>query len=321
MNKGYTICTCLAGIICLAFFFAGCEGQSEPPKPQVVRKKITVKAPSAKRARTAKKSRVAQKARTTRAKSGLRPQSAISKTPKSLVVSAKSKGATSPAKTRGKPKAAKSKVSPARPKTVVFEPKSDVSETPKDMIAQKQPTAKIKTPPLPAATASKPKTTVEKKPLKTPQATAKAKRKAPEAKASAASAKTAVSPKPDSKPEPYNPAGKIDPFEPLFKEQPVVTQAKRVVKKRTPRTPLEKIDISQLKLVGIVLAPSGNKALVQEASGKGYIIKKGTYIGTNSGRVVDIQKDNVVIEEEVADVLGKVMTRKKEIRLPKPPGE
>ncbi len=69
------------------------------------------------------------------------------------------------------------------------------------------------------------------------------------------------------------------------------------------------------------MAPSGNKALVQEASGKGYIIKKGTYIGLNSGKVVDIQKDNVIIKEEVEDVLGKVIVRKKEIRLPKPPGE
>lgn len=320
MNKLYTICTCLVWVICPVIFFAGCESKSEPPKPQVVRKKIMAKAPSAKRPRTAQKTRQRQKARPTTAKIGFRPKSAISKTPQSLVA-AKPKGRPSPVKPKGRSKAAKPKVSPATPKTSVFKPESDVSRTPKDMIVKKQDGAESKTTPLPAARVSKPKTTTKPKSSSRPQATAKAKKKAPQDKAPAASAKTTVSLKTDNKPEPYNPAGKIDPFEPLFKEQPVVTEAKRVVKKRPPRTPLEKIDISQLKLVGIVLAPSGNKALVQEASGKGYIIKKGTYIGTNSGRVVDIQKDNVVIEEEVADVLGKVITRKKEIRLPKPPGE
>jgi type IV pilus assembly protein PilP len=73
--------------------------------------------------------------------------------------------------------------------------------------------------------------------------------------------------------------------------------------------------------VGIIVAPSGNRALVQEASGKGYIIKKGTYIGLNSGRVAQIQPDRVIIEEEIEDIVGKFTTRKKEIVLPKPPGE
>jgi type IV pilus assembly protein PilP len=109
----------------------------------------------------------------------------------------------------------------------------------------------------------------------------------------------------------YNPKGKPDPFEPLFRER----------KKRTPRTPLEKIDISQLKLVAIVLASSGNRALVEESSGKGYVVKKGTYMGTNSGKVVKIEKDKVIVAEEYEDYSGKVTLRNKEIKLPKPPGE
>ena len=118
----------------------------------------------------------------------------------------------------------------------------------------------------------------------------------------------------------YNPAGKIDPFEPLFKEQKVTVKKKKK-KKRLPQTPLEKVDISQLQLVGIILAESGNRALVEEASGKGYVIKKGTYIGINSGKVVEIKKEKVVVEEEVDDVFGKTALRKREMKLPKPPGE
>ena len=121
-------------------------------------------------------------------------------------------------------------------------------------------------------------------------------------------------------PEAYNATGKIDPFEPLFREKPVATKKKKG-KKRIPQTPLERIDLSQLKLVGIILASSGNRALVEESSGKGYVIKTGTYIGVNSGKVVKIRKEKVVVEEEFEDVFGKIKLRQREIKLPKPPGE
>ena len=96
---------------------------------------------------------------------------------------------------------------------------------------------------------------------------------------------------------------------------------KKQRKKRRPQTPLERIDISQLKLVAIILASSGNRALVEESTGKGYVIKKGTYIGTNSGKVVKIKKETVIVEEEIEDITGKIAIRKRMIKLPKPPGE
>ena len=119
----------------------------------------------------------------------------------------------------------------------------------------------------------------------------------------------------------YNPKGKIDPFEPLFRDKPTVAMVKKKRKKRIPRTPLEKIDLSQLKLVGIILASSGNRAMVEESNGKGYVIKAGTYMGTNAGKVVKIERDRVIVAEEYEDVLGNVTLRKKELKLPKPPGE
>ena len=115
----------------------------------------------------------------------------------------------------------------------------------------------------------------------------------------------------------YNPKGKINPFTPLFKEKPRIINVKR----RIPLTPLEKIALSQLKLVGIIRHMDGNKGIVEEASGKGYIIAKGTYIGIHSGSVVDILNDRVIIKETVENILGKLMTRKIELKLQKPPGE
>ena len=122
----------------------------------------------------------------------------------------------------------------------------------------------------------------------------------------------------------YDPTEKIDPFESIFRKREEADAEKErhgEKKKRVPLTPLEKIALSQLKLVAVMLAPSGNKALVEEASGKGYIINNGTYIGMNSGRVIAILLDKVVVEEEVEDVLGKLVIRKTEMKLQKTPGE
>jgi type IV pilus assembly protein PilP len=122
----------------------------------------------------------------------------------------------------------------------------------------------------------------------------------------------------------YNPENKIDPFMPLFKEGPkekVEVPQKVEREKRIPRTPLERIDLSQLKLVGIIQSSNGNKGLVEEASGKGYIISIGTYMGTNGGKVIEISKDRVIAEEEVDDVLGKLTLQKRELKLQKPFGE
>ena len=120
----------------------------------------------------------------------------------------------------------------------------------------------------------------------------------------------------------YNPKGKIDPFVSLFQEKPapmmIVTQKR---KKRVRRTPLERIDLGQLKLTGIILRSAGNKAMVEEATGRGYVVIKGTSIGKNWGKVTKILKDRIIIEEEGKNLLGKVTLEKKEMKIQRPPGE
>jgi hypothetical protein len=69
-----------------------------------------------------------------------------------------------------------------------------------------------------------------------------------------------------------------------------------------PHTPLQKVDLSQLKLSGIIRASSGHKAMVEEASGKGYVIEKGTFIGINCGRVAQILKDRIIVDEPLLPV-------------------
>jgi type IV pilus assembly protein PilP len=76
--------------------------------------------------------------------------------------------------------------------------------------------------------------------------------------------------------------------------------------KSVPLTPLQRYEISQLKLVAIVAAPDGGTiALVEDTVGKGYFLKKGTWIGNNDGKVTKILRDKVIIEEPYQDVFGK----------------
>lgn len=120
----------------------------------------------------------------------------------------------------------------------------------------------------------------------------------------------------------YNPVGRVNPFMPLFKKEQVVKFIqKKTRKKRTPLTPLEKLDLSQLMVKGIILANSGNRALVEDATGKGYVVATGTYMGIHAGRVSEILKDRVIVEEEGENALGKISILKRELKLQKPIGE
>lgn len=123
----------------------------------------------------------------------------------------------------------------------------------------------------------------------------------------------------------YNPKGRFDPFEPLFKSEPdqktASAKAGRKKKGRVPQTPLERVALSQLKLSAIMRTTKGNSAIVEDATGKGYVIRKGTFIGLNSGQVVKIEKDRVMIEEETEDISGEFRIQNTELKLQKPAGE
>ncbi len=203
-----------------------------------------------------------------------------------------------------------------------------------------EPALQEKMPPAPASgeKASEPRTSPEKAPappviaesdVQTPPIQKGVPAAAPEGKKDEPAAggpgpSVAISKKTGDVAYAYDPTGKIDPFAPIFREKgesPEASEKKEGKPERKPMTPLEQIALSQLKLVAVMIAPSGNKALVEEASGKGYIIHEGTYIGTNSGRVLGILLDKVVVEEEVEDVLGKLTIKKTEMKLQKTPGE
>jgi type IV pilus assembly protein PilP len=123
----------------------------------------------------------------------------------------------------------------------------------------------------------------------------------------------------------YDPKERMNPFIPLFrdeKNEAATDQSdKSKRKKRVPQTPLERISLNQLKLAAIIRTTSGNKALVEDNTGKGFIIKNGTYIGLNSGIVTQINASSVIIEEEIENLMGELILQNTEIKLQKPAGE
>jgi type IV pilus assembly protein PilP len=121
----------------------------------------------------------------------------------------------------------------------------------------------------------------------------------------AADAKKTAAAKAEEKKEPekeevysYSPAGKPDPFKPFLQLTPYREP------RSAPLTPLQKYETSQLKLVAVLFTPEGNIGLVEDATGKGYFVKKGTLVGKNDGKVTKILNDRVIVEEIFLDVLG-----------------
>jgi Tfp pilus assembly protein PilP len=105
--------------------------------------------------------------------------------------------------------------------------------------------------------------------------------------------------------------GKRDPFRPFTLNTRTAQN-----RKRENLSPLERYELGQLKLVGII-APNAKtlSALVEDSSGLGYVVKVGTAIGINDGKVVAIRRDAVVVEEIYVDLYGAQKKREVSMKL------
>jgi len=113
-----------------------------------------------------------------------------------------------------------------------------------------------------------------------------------------------------------DPKGKTDPFKPFLNlEVAKVTAGKP--NPHIPRTPLQEVGLEQFKLVGIALGSYKKAAMVEDPKGRGYIISEGTLIGHNHGRVAEILRDRMIVEERFFDGTGKNKTQRTVIKLHK----
>ena len=110
-----------------------------------------------------------------------------------------------------------------------------------------------------------------------------------------------------SVPKPALKEGGRDPFRPMTLRTKVNTRA------RENLSPLERLDLSQLKVVGIIWDIKEPRAMVEDTAGLGYVVKVGTPIGSNDGTVKAIHRNQVIVEESTADIYG--VRRKRDVNM------
>jgi Tfp pilus assembly protein PilP len=107
----------------------------------------------------------------------------------------------------------------------------------------------------------------------------------------------------------YSVQGRRDPLEPLLKELPPDVLRPKPRLPERPLGPLERFDVAALKLVGIVWGELGRKALIKAPDGKSYFATLDTYMGKYSGRVVAIENEYLVIEEQYLNAEDKLVPK------------
>lgn len=105
----------------------------------------------------------------------------------------------------------------------------------------------------------------------------------------------------------YDPAGRREPFEPLIAVD--IPEVEDVIVTPPPEeltSPLQKFDLKQIKVVGIILGGLGDYARVLAPDGQSYTINVGTLMGKNKGKVLTIQENLILVKETIQYESGKV---------------
>ena len=106
----------------------------------------------------------------------------------------------------------------------------------------------------------------------------------------------------------YDPTDKTDPFKSYVRREVTLQNDET-------SSPLERFDLSQLTVMGIIWGVDEPRALVKDPTGKGYIVKAGTPIGKNKGRILRIEDNKVVVKETYLDHLDRATTKEVELEL------
>jgi type IV pilus assembly protein PilP len=95
-----------------------------------------------------------------------------------------------------------------------------------------------------------------------------------------------------------SPKGRRDPFRPFN------LTVRSNVRRRENLSPLERYELGQLKLVGVIFDSKEPRAMIEDSAGLGYVVKIGTPIGASDGIVKAIKQNEIVIEEFFVDLYG-----------------
>jgi len=105
----------------------------------------------------------------------------------------------------------------------------------------------------------------------------------------------------------YDSTGKRDPF-----------RSFRFVNEEVPTPgfgPLGDYELGQLSIVAVVWDTGRPRALVADPSGRAFVVHEGSQIGKNSGRVIHIGDNLVLVKETYVDYEGNQSTKDVELRI------
>ena len=108
----------------------------------------------------------------------------------------------------------------------------------------------------------------------------------------------------------YDATGKRDPFMP-FNLLPKIDP-------NSTLTPLERYAIGQLKYTAYLTGLDQPKAMIEDESGQGYPVSKGTKVGNEGGEIIDIQPDKILIIQTSTDFTGEAKTQTIEMKMNQP---
>ena len=64
-------------------------------------------------------------------------------------------------------------------------------------------------------------------------------------------------------------------------------------------TPLQKYDLDDLKLVAVVVSDGEPTAMLEDPTGYGYVVRKGSLVGPNEGVVERVIPTGLIIKEKM----------------------
>ncbi len=116
----------------------------------------------------------------------------------------------------------------------------------------------------------------------------------------------------------YSPIGKRDPFTNVFSNKDL-TPVKAGGHKAGP---LEKYSLDSLRLSLTVTGTANPLAMVEDPENRGWPVRLGDFIGTNSGKVTGIHRDEIVVTETITDhSTGRVYPQNVKLTVPVDPSE
>lgn len=86
-------------------------------------------------------------------------------------------------------------------------------------------------------------------------------------------------------------------------------------------TPLQRIPVSDMKVESIIISSKRSVAHVITPDGKAHIITVGTPLGRHKGKVVRMNSDEIIVEEQFEDYLGRAFKQETPLRLRTQEGE